>query len=1027
MIDDRAGSPSAEGTSGDASAPKRRRAPRRARRRVANALEVLGQSAQNAAELMRLGRLSAPYRAAFEIAREERTFRLRHYGVGPNAHRARPSDPRLAPILLVPPLMITTEVYDISPDLSSIQQLLDEGLDVWVTDFGAPEREEGGMERTLDDHVLGVSSSLDEVIARTGRSVHLAGYSQGGMFCYQVAAYRASAGVASLITFGSPVDIRRSLPGVSSRAAERLIDFTRSAIARPLGAIDGLPAFLTATGFKLLSVRKEAQQVVDFVASLHDRKKLEQRESRRRFLAGEGFVAWPGPSFRSFVDEFVVANRMASGGFVVGRRTVTLADISCPILYFVGSRDDIARPPTVRAIERAAPRADTYEVEVPAGHFGLVVGTTARRRSWPTVVEWVRWRDAGGPLPAELAGGDEAPFTLEEEGGGELGALPLVAELAYDVAVGAAERVARRVDAIGQDVGDVFDTLRWQLPRLERLRSVEPDTRIGLARTLAEQAASIPENTFFLWRGRAFSYREADRRVSAIVQGLFHAGVRPGDRVGVLMEIRPSYLSIVAALNRMGAVAVLLGPSSSRLSFDEARALAPMTHVVTDPETASLARASFAGPVLVLGGGPPGAKGRPLLPDGVVDLEAIDPASVILPPDFVPNDARARDLAMIIFTAGRGERAHAARITNRRWAFSALGAAAGCALTTHDTVYCCLPLHHAAGMLVAVGGALVGGARLAVAEEFAPERFVSEVHRVGASVVFYAGEMLRPLVELPRSPLDATIPVRLFAGSGMRADLWRKLRERYRRARVLDFYASTEGNAVLANTRGKKVGALGRRLPGSAELALVRFDHAAGVIARDAAGRAIRAPIGAAGALLARIDASHPMASFDGYEGSEDVEPKIVRDVFERGDVYFATGDLLRQDDEGDYWFVDRIADVLVVDGEPRFPHVIEDALLRVPAIRAAAVVSLAEEGVPLAAMVIGRPPSELALFSRELASVLPGAERPALLRWVDALPLTDGYRARKTAVREALRGLARARAADDHTLWLDGERYRSR
>ena len=93
-------------------------------------------------------------------------------------------------------------------------------------------------------------------------------------------------------------------------------------------------------------------------------------------------------------------------------------------------------------------------------------------------------------------------------------------------------------------------------------------------------------------------------------------------------------------------------------------------------------------------------------------------------------------------TAGRGKKPRAAKITNQRWAFSAYGTAAACTLSPRDTVYCCLPLHHPAGMLVTVGGGLVGGSRLALASHFNPDAFWDDVRRYGATVVFYAGEML---------------------------------------------------------------------------------------------------------------------------------------------------------------------------------------------------------------------------------------------------------------------------------------------
>src|SRR4029077_1521010 len=133
----------------------------------------------------------------------QRIFRLRHY---------YPAEATGPPILLIPPLMLAADVYDVSPSSSAVSVLHGDGVDPWVVDFGSPAHEEGGLERTLADHVIAVSEAIDQVREATGRDVHLAGYSQGGMFCYQAAAYRRGEGIASVITFGSPVDTRVALP-----------------------------------------------------------------------------------------------------------------------------------------------------------------------------------------------------------------------------------------------------------------------------------------------------------------------------------------------------------------------------------------------------------------------------------------------------------------------------------------------------------------------------------------------------------------------------------------------------------------------------------------------------------------------------------------------------------------------------------------------------------------------------------------------------------------------------------------------
>src|SRR5581483_10726504 len=133
------------------------------------------------------------------------------------------------PVLLVPPLMMTAEVWDVSPATSAVTSLHGAGVDPWVVDFGHPDREPGGLERTLTDHVLAVSDAVDRVVDATGSDVTLAGYSQGGMFAYQVAAYRRGKGIDSLITFGSPVDTTAPLPipispDVVARLAGELVE-----------------------------------------------------------------------------------------------------------------------------------------------------------------------------------------------------------------------------------------------------------------------------------------------------------------------------------------------------------------------------------------------------------------------------------------------------------------------------------------------------------------------------------------------------------------------------------------------------------------------------------------------------------------------------------------------------------------------------------------------------------------------------------------------------------------------------------
>ncbi len=354
----------------------------------------LGAAAQNALEVARFGGLATDEEPSpYLVAAEQRNYRLRHYyAEDPDGSDGSGGEAGSA-VLLVPPLMLAAEVYDVAPATSAVTILRRHGADPWVVDFGAPEREEGGLERTLADHVLAVSDAVDRVRDATGRDVHLGGYSQGGMFCYQTAAYRRNEGLASLITFGSPVDTRHGMPfGIP----EQFASAAAGLLADRLFHGWALPAWASRTGFRMLDPVKSARSRIEFLMQLHDREALLPRERQRRFLEVDGWVAWPGPAMADFLHQFIAHNRMLEGGFVIDDRLLTLADIACPILSVVGTVDEIAPAAGVRAIRLAAPRADVFELALDAGHFGLVVGSTANTVTWPTVAAWAGWRDGGG-------------------------------------------------------------------------------------------------------------------------------------------------------------------------------------------------------------------------------------------------------------------------------------------------------------------------------------------------------------------------------------------------------------------------------------------------------------------------------------------------------------------------------------------------------------------------------------------------------------------------------------------------------
>jgi putative long chain acyl-CoA synthase len=922
--------------------------------------------AVNGLEVARFGGLrtdEAP--APYDVVAHEPVYRLRHY---------HPDEKNVgAPVLLVPPLMQVADVWDISPATSAVTMLSRQGLDPWVVDFGDPAVEPGGTERDFGDHVLALVDAIDRVREATGQDVHIGGYSQGGVFCYVAAAYRACEGVASIFVLGSPIE---ALPVEAVMPAGLFWEAARLQ-GKVLGRT-GLPKWAVGPMFNMANPVRTVKNDLDFFMALHDRESLLSREPQRKFLKKGAWIGWSGPAISDVVD-MLVDNRLREGGLVIGDRTVGLADLDCPILVVVGEADSFAPAPMVRKIVTAAPKAEVWECTLPVGHFGLPVSSHAKAKTWPGVAAWVR-RNSGGEqvLPDFL-------HRLTAEDLDELtpgtGARGLLTKVTYTLGSAAEAGLAMPTTAAqaGQRLASAARALSAeavaQAPRILRLERMAPHSRVSYAGMLADAAASQPDHVAFLHGDRAQTHATANARIDNVVRGLLSVGVRRGEHVGVLMDMRPSALVTVAALNRIGAVAVMVRPGEN---VTVEAALGRVTRLVADPEHAEAALDAGV-PVLVLGGG----AGPRVLPSGVLDLEQVDPAAVELPSWYRPNPGRARDLAFVLFT-GRGEHTRADRITNGRWATSALAAATAAALTPSDTVYSVSPLHHPSGLLLTTAATTASRARLAMADRFDASTFWSEVRRYGVTVVPYTWTMLHELVTAPPVPEERSHPIRLFVGSGMPAGLWRRVESRFGPAVVLELYASTRSGAMLGNVRDRKLGAVGRPLPGTPRVRVVEHDLATGLPATGPDGYAVMAAPGRTGLLVVEARTGN------GGDGA-------LRGMFAPGDAWRSSGDLFRIDDDGDLWYVDSYTSLIRTGHGTVSPRTVETALGSLDAVDLAACYPLTHRSGGEAEAHVAvtlRPGRRLTTpaLNRVLGSIEPGA-RPDSVLVVESVPLTSWFR----------------------------------
>ncbi len=372
-----------------------------------------------------------------------------------------------------------------------------------------------------------------------------------------------------------------------------------------------------------------------------------------------------------------------------------------------------------------------------------------------------------------------------------------------------------------------------------------------------------------------------------------------------------------------------------------------------------------------------------------------------LPPDrSVREGMTAGDTALYIYTSGTTGLPKAARIPHSRARTYMRAFAGATASTPKDALYNCLPLYHSTGGLVGVGAALLNGARLIVRTRFSVSNFWPDVTTSGATMFVYIGELCRYLVNAAPNEDERAHRLRLAFGNGLRPDVWPEFQSRFGIKDILEFYGSTEGNVSLFNFDGKQgsIGRVPKFLKSRINIRLVRFDVNEEQPIRGADGLCQAASVGEVGEAIGMIgeDVRH---DFSGYADKAASQKKILTDVFKKGDRWFRTGDLMRQDDEGYFYFMDRTGDTFRWKGENVSTSEVEQVLMDAPGVSEAIVYGVTVPGhdgkAGRAALVVDGK-FDAAAFDAHVDGKLPAYAQPVFLRLIKAADTTGTFKYRK-------------------------------
>ena len=513
--------------------------------------------------------------------------------------------------------------------------------------------------------------------------------------------------------------------------------------------------------------------------------------------------------------------------------------------------------------------------------------------------------------------------------------------------------------------------------------------------SLAEPRSSTPA---LLSDRECFTFGELAARIERYARWAASNRIKPGDRVALLMPNRPEYVAAWLGLTKMGVVVALINTNLTDQSLAHCLDLADPSHIIVE---ASLT-GQLASVIAELDGkwtSKVWCHGESSRDIDRIDraLDAIDPSQSLQSPVVCLDDK-----ALLIYTSGTTGLPKAAYVSHRRilnWALWFKGLLGN---TEADRMYDCLPLYHSVGGVVAVAATLVAGGSTVIAEKFSARRFWDDIRRWECTQFQYIGELCRYLLNAPASDADTLHGLRLVCGNGLRADVWTPFKERFGIPQVVEFYAATEGNFSLFNAEGKP-GAIGRippflrhRFP----TAIVKFDADLGMPPRGADGLCVLAETGEAGEALGRIgDGSDASGRFEGYTSSVESERKILRDVLRKGDMWFRTGDLMRVDAAGYYYFVDRIGDTFRWKGENVSTLEVANVLTEAPGVQDAVVYGVdvpGSDGKAGMAFLETGAGFDLQRFHVHTAKQLPGYALPVFLRIGTSAVVTETFKHKK-------------------------------
>jgi len=553
--------------------------------------------------------------------------------------------------------------------------------------------------------------------------------------------------------------------------------------------------------------------------------------------------------------------------------------------------------------------------------------------------------------------------------------------------------------SLSREIKYISDLLRM----LRAVKTVDAASNFLLADELETRVDAFGQNIAFIEGERQWTYDDMETYANRVAAWAKSQNLSQGHTVAVFARNRLEYIPLWFGLTKIGVIPALLNYQLAGKALAHCVNISDANHVIMDIDMSE----QWAAAKDRVEGNPKvwAAFGE------VNGYDSFDQAISDMRPDRPAKSERegliAGGQAMKMFTSGTTGLPKAAKVTHVRAQNYLRGIGTGAKAKATDRMMMVLPMYHATGGLVGCGAMLTYGGAVIVIPKFSASKFWEDAVHHGATMFTYVGELCRFLLSQPPTENERAHKISWIIGNGLRPEVWESFVSRFDIPHVIEFYGATEGNVSLINVDGP-VGAVGRvpkYLAWKFNIDIIRYDVETGENPRGADGFCLREDPNEVGEMIGEIREDDPRFRFEGYGTKEATQKKILRDVFKKGDAWFRTGDLMKRDEDGFFYFMDRVGDTFRWKAENVATNEVAGVLSGFPGVTQANVYGVAVPGYDgragMASIVAEGEPN-LTDLKAHVERELPHYARPVFIRLSKDSDTTSTFKFKKTNLVKA-------------------------